>query len=87
MPIKIPHERKMDESFAMHTAKLTPAEYAKEGGTRCPFCLSRDIGGGRLDAEGRAAWGDVTCNACHTSWRDEYVLTGYDQGDEEGPTT
>ena len=63
--------------------KLTEKQYAKEGGTRCPFCKSHDISAGRFDGEGQGVNCPVECKTCGKEWCDDYILQGYHQDEPE----
>ena len=56
---------------------MTSEEYVKIGGTVCPFCGSDNVSGTEIDVDSGCAWQDAGCDDCHKSWRDQYVLTGY----------
>ena len=58
--------------------KLTREQYAKEGGPRCPVCLSRDIEGFDVDLDNGRVYQNARCNACRHEWTDIYELVGYD---------
>lgn len=52
-------------------------EYVEQCGLYCPFCGSSDIVGGSFDIEATSATQEVSCNACHAEWTDDYKLVGY----------
>ncbi len=41
----------------------------------CWYCGSSDIEGGNVDIDNRRAYQSVQCNACSSSWTDEYTLS------------
>jgi len=41
----------------------------------CPKCDSSNIEGGHMEADGKEAWQEVTCNECSFDWHDVYTLT------------
>jgi len=51
-------------------------DYVRQGGTICPYCGSREIEGGTMDADGDYVWCVVDCNNCHMQWQDSYRLVG-----------
>jgi len=50
------------------------ARYLKHGGSKCVFCLSRDIEAGAYNADGVDIVCTVTCNYCESQWQDNYKL-------------
>lgn len=69
----------------MKKQPMSDAEYARQSGVSCPFCVSSDlevIEGPQVD--GRDCWQEVECHACEKTWRDVYRLVGYEGTDEEG---
>jgi len=69
----------------MKKQPMSDAEYARQSGVSCPFCVSGDlevIEGPQVD--GRDCWQEVECHACEKIWRDVYRLVGYEGTDEEG---
>lgn len=57
--------------------KLSPAKYAKEGGTRCPNCLSHNVDGGFISIDEGCATQPVSCLDCDATWTDVYKLSHY----------
>lgn len=55
----------------------TSAEYVKTSGVVCPVCGAQDMEGDSVEVDAGGAWQDIVCCNCGSSWRDEYVLTGY----------
>jgi hypothetical protein len=45
------------------------ADYVADYDSKCPYCGSDEIEGGRLQSDAGAAWADVTCNACGETWQ------------------
>lgn len=58
---------------------LSSFEYAQEGGTRCPMCLSDNIEGREINIDQGSAWQECSCLNCHAAWNDVYALTGYSE--------
>jgi formate dehydrogenase maturation protein FdhE len=52
------------------------AAYLADNWDMCPVCLSGDIEGDAVQAEGGQAWQNIECNECGHKWRDVYTLTG-----------
>lgn len=52
------------------------AEYLKNGGSKCLFCLSVEIDAGPCEADGDNMWCSVTCQECWKTWQDNYKLVG-----------
>ena len=52
-------------------------KYLKERGVRCPYCESKDISAGEMNADGDAICVEVKCNneECNQEWVDVYSLT------------
>jgi len=48
--------------------------YIKAKGTICPYCSSKYITAGTIDAEEAKAWQDISCDDCGSEWRDIYEL-------------
>ena len=58
--------------------QLTPEEYAKLNGNRCPYCHSKNIqGDGSMGSDADYAWQDISCRECGKRWIDSYKLVGY----------
>jgi hypothetical protein len=58
----------------------TPATqemYLDSGGIRCPFCGSEAIYTGNTHLHTGCLDQEIHCDECHTSWYDQYTLTGY----------
>lgn len=55
----------------------TQTQYLKEAGSKCPKCSSTDVEATPLEADGNAAWSDVTCLHCGYEYSDEFTLSGY----------
>ncbi len=53
-------------------------EYINAGGTFCINCGSGNISAGRIESEGREAWGQVVCHDCGSQWNDIFRLIGVD---------
>lgn len=51
-------------------------EYVRRGGSVCPYCGSRDLEAGSMEADGNYSWCVVDCNHCHAQWHDSYRLVG-----------
>jgi hypothetical protein len=58
-------------------AMQTSEEYAKEGGSRCPNCLSNDVEGADVEVDNGRVYQDCFCLACNAKWVGVYKLTGY----------
>lgn len=57
---------------------MASAEYAQNGGNRCPKCGSHHIETlDSISVDGSLAWQDVSCLDCKATWTDEWKLTGY----------
>jgi len=41
----------------------------------CPYCKSKNIEAGSIEANEGWAWQEVVCFDCHLRWRDVYTLT------------
>jgi len=54
------------------------AEYLKNGGTKCPICLSENIESDRVDMDGSRGTANVSCNHCGLTWTDIVKLAGLD---------
>lgn len=51
--------------------------YLKNGGGKCPACLSKSIeAGSSTNVEGDSVYIPITCNECEAEWEDEYTLAG-----------
>ena len=57
---------------------LSPSNYADEGGSRCPACLSGDIDASKPKAFTVETWQTVTCRACGAAWDDVFILKRYE---------
>ncbi len=54
--------------------------YRQNNGTRCPFCGSDDLHGGKIvTVEGRRASQRVECCSCEARWKAVYRLVGVDR--------
>jgi hypothetical protein len=53
-------------------------EYIRAGGSFCLNCGSGNISAGRIESEGREAWGQVVCHDCGSAWKDIFRLIGVD---------
>lgn len=60
-------------------------EYVRGGGSACPYCGSRDMESGSMEADGDYCWCVTDCNNCHARWQDSYRLVGLIQL-REGPS-
>ncbi len=49
-------------------------KYLEKSGGRCPFCASKNITSGRIEADGPVAWAEVECDDCGASWQDVWAL-------------
>lgn len=57
---------------------MTPEEYARSRGARCPVCHSRNITStGQIQGDGDIATCEVTCSGCGASWTEHYYLAGF----------
>jgi hypothetical protein len=54
-------------------------DYLAHGGTRCPFCHTRDIQDGDLDRSYTKAetYQHMSCNQCQRGWVEIYTLFTY----------
>lgn len=43
----------------------------------CPSCKSTQIEGHEVCIEGNAAYQDISCMDCDSTWTDKYILSGY----------
>lgn len=59
---------------------MTDAQFLQDGGNRCPFCGSRDIDAGDVEADGAQAWDQTECNTCGSNWSSAFRLCGYFNG-------
>jgi len=59
--------------------KFNEEEYVKGGWNNCPYCDSDKINAGRPMADCNYAWSRVTCENCHRSWQDNYILTSVEE--------
>ena len=50
-------------------------KYLEKSGGRCPFCESKNITSGRIEADGPVAWAEIECEGCGASWQDVWTLT------------
>lgn len=51
--------------------------YVSAGGTFCPHCGSREIVGGSVEIDCATASQLIQCQACESSWVDQYILAGF----------
>lgn len=58
-------------------AALLNAHQAASGPMLCPVCGGTDITGDSWDMVTGAAWQDVSCDDCGSSWTDCYGFTGH----------
>ena len=49
--------------------------YIAVKGTRCPYCGTKDVTVGDMQADGDTATQSVTCDECGENWTDVYTLT------------
>ena len=49
-------------------------KYLEKSGSLCPFCESKNITSGRIEADGPVAWAEVECEECGSSWQDVWAL-------------
>lgn len=56
---------------------LTNEEYLTHEGTICPVCGGDEIEGGPVQIESCAAWQEMGCINCGSSWHDVYDLIEY----------
>ena len=72
------NQKEISVKSKKHRIKLSPKQYAKEGGARCPFCLSEDISANeQVQMEGTVGWREIICETCSNSWEKHVVLSGY----------
>ncbi len=57
-------------------AKMPPFKrrYFESSCNICPFCRSKNVASGPLEADGVVAWAPVECPDCGHSWQDVWVL-------------
>ena len=49
-------------------------KHLEKSGSLCPFCESKDITSGPVQADGPVAWAEVECEGCGASWQDVWSL-------------
>lgn len=58
---------------------FTPTEiFVKQGGERCPKCVTRDINPGHIKKTGDLQEQYHTCGRCGTTWNNRFRLEGYE---------
>lgn len=57
--------------------KLTPKQYAADGGFHCPVCGSRNIDGLEFESAGRYIFQLCACFKCDNTWENVYELKVY----------
>jgi transposase-like protein len=55
----------------------TQEMYVDSMGLRCPFCGSEAIYTGNTHLHAGCLDQEINCDECHTTWYDQYTLTGY----------
>ena len=65
---------------------MTNRQYAKSGGSKCPFCRSPNVkaSGAIMPDDRDGATLDVDCSDCGRAWKDVYRLVGYEAEDDAG---
>lgn len=61
--------------------RTNSTDYAKKGGT-CPVCGHDAATHGITQVTSRTAYGDCFCPNCSATWKDVFVLAGYEQLDQ-----
>ncbi len=63
-----------DEGRSHMATSSCKEKYMKSSGAHCPFCESRNITSGPIQADGPVAWAEVECEVCGASWQDVWAL-------------
>lgn len=56
---------------------MSDEQYVRYGTNRCPVCGSRDISAEDVEASGKDAWDNNTCESCGSTWSTSFEATGY----------
>lgn len=52
-------------------------KYLASGGGNCPVCGKDNVEGSSVEIDSGIASQEIYCVDCHSSWTDQYTLTGY----------
>jgi len=58
----------------MTLTRVMKKEHISSGGSKCPYCGSRNTSGAKLNTGSTNYWRKVTCKECSKQWIDVYTL-------------
>ena len=63
----------------MKLTRVMKKKYIANGGSKCPYCQSRNMSGAKLNTGSTNYWQLITCEECGKEWTDMYTLVDIEE--------